>query len=346
MLGNVRQPMNRFAETVLSATTTPPSNTYQTVCGQPVPLRPHANDQRNGLVLHAQDVQAVLRTLPITGLTRMDQRPVANIVDQQTGVVFRDEYEVDLSQNYGVLMNPSPQASPIASPNSSPRAVRKAPSRATPRSADQNQTDCVVCHQDLGHKAGRYSMNCRCTVKPCHHRMVCNACGVFFADETVKRREDPSRKQPGEHMHTEKFKVHCQACSYERYERCLAAHMLPSRVGNRKKRSPKVKRPGRKPAASERKASVVRRNTKAARDDDMIALEDATHRTALILDRLALESEADSACESNPSSPPESDLDRSLDHRHDLASDSSMFAGLNLLSLAAAELERCPAASG
>jgi hypothetical protein len=99
--------------------------------------------------------------------------------------------------------------------------------------------NCPVCEQSLKHKAGRYSMNCRCPVKPCKHRLVCNACGVFFADETVKRRKDPGRCHPCEHMHRDDFKVRCAACSSERYARCLAAHMSPNRVGNRKKRSPK-----------------------------------------------------------------------------------------------------------
>lgn len=199
-----------------------------------------------------------------------------------------------------------------------------------PLSADADQTECAVCFQDLGHKAGRYSMNCRCTEKPCRHRLVCNACGVFFADETVKRREQPTRLHPGGHMHTEKFKVHCQACSHERYDRCLAAHMKPARVGNRKKRSPKVKRLSKK--------------TKRG-DVDNVELEDASHRSAQVLDGTAFDSEAESATESSPSSPPEGDLDRS----HDSVSAKLSFAGLNLLSMAAAELERVPtphAASG
>lgn len=322
------------------------SATYQSVCGQLVALRPHANDPRNGLVLHTQDMQSVLQTDQLAGLTRQDGQPVANIVDQQTGMVFRDEFEVDLGQNYGVLVNPSPQASPMASPHTSPRAIRKAPpSRSAPLSADQSQTECSVCCQDLGHKAGRYSMNCRCVVKPCHHRLVCNACGVFFADETVKRREQPTRQHPGGHNHTEKFKVHCQACSHERYDRCMAAHMKPSRVGNRKKRSPKVKRLARRKTATTTVASPSKTAyPDSLRDDvadDMMAIEDATHRSAMILDRLAMDSEGDSAAESNPGSPPDSDLYLS----HDSSSTQSLFDGLALLSFAAAEIERGPAAT-
>lgn len=331
MISGVRsQEMGPFpgTATITSSPATMQPNACQTVCGHPVALRPHANDPRNGLVLHAEDVQAALRVGQLAGLRRMDGHPVANIIDQQTGLVFRDEYEVDLNQDYGMLFSQSPQASPMSSPHSSPRAVRKAPSRAAPQSADQDQKECDVCFQDLGHKAGRYSMNCRCAVKPCYHRLVCNACGVFFADETVKRREQPARKHPGKHMHTEKFKVHCQACSYERYERCLAAHMKPSRVGNRKKRSPKVKRAGRKATAL----------VKETHNEDMMALADAAQVSAKIL----ADSEAESAAESNPGSPSESDLERS----HDSMSAQSMCSGLTLLSLAAAELERCPIASG
>lgn len=112
----------------------------------------------------------------------------------------------------------------------------------SPPSVHPSQTHCAVCEQVLGHKCGRYSMDCRCLTKPCAHPLVCNACGVFFADETIKRRVHSTRIHETQHHHTEDFKSHCLACSAERYERCLAVTMLPDRVGKRKKRI-RTKRP-------------------------------------------------------------------------------------------------------
>lgn len=103
----------------------------------------------------------------------------------------------------------------------------------------RSQTTCAVCFNTLRHKAGRFSMNCHCDTTPCRHKLVCNACGVFFADETVKRREKPLRN-PCDITHTPYEKaLYIQV----RYERCLAAHMLPARVGDRKKRRIRPTRP-------------------------------------------------------------------------------------------------------
>jgi hypothetical protein len=99
-------------------------------------------------------------------------------------------------------------------------------------------TYCAACGKLLvpGDKAGHFSMRCYCTHKPCSHPLICNACGVFFADETVKRREDPARGDGYRHTHTPTSKKNCKACRNARYRGCIRAHMNPNRVGPRAKR--------------------------------------------------------------------------------------------------------------
>lgn len=81
-------------------------------------------------------------------------------------------------------------------------------------------------------------MGCHCTVKPCEHPLVCNSCGVFFADETRKRRDNPERAVITlEHGHKGSgYKPHCGACSAHRYQSCLEVGMNPELVGLRKQK--------------------------------------------------------------------------------------------------------------
>lgn len=130
--------------------------------------------------------------------------------------------------------------------------VNLPPTRSSVRNHPENkfpiQTSCSACKNVLGHKCGRYSMDCHCETRPCEHKLVCNACGVFFSDETVKRRERPKRALATKHNHLEGTKAHCIACTCKRYNDCLKAGMLSDLVGRRKprrKNDKKLKVPSR-----------------------------------------------------------------------------------------------------
>lgn len=121
----------------------------------------------------------------------------------------------------------------------------------------QGQEACASCNGSLGKKYGRYSMGCHCTVKPCEHPLVCNSCGVFFADETRKRRDNPERAYGSlEHGHKGSgYKPHCSACSHQRYESCLQVGMNPDLVGLRKSKGGAAAAPTAAGAAAKASAS-------------------------------------------------------------------------------------------